>query len=218
MSRGVWLALAGAFAGLAASIWLLAFRVDATQWRDGVWLRRLEDLQGTYAENVADRLVMLGDPIAFTLGLLGIVWFANRSGDLRKGLVLAVATILGAATGQLLKLLLEEERVHALIEPGDIASTGWPSGHAEAAMAIALGALIVAPPARRRLVGAIGITLAVAVGASLGIATWHYPSDALGGYAIAATWTCMALALLSGPASDRVATVAPRRRWPRATG
>jgi len=74
------------------------------------------------------------------------------------------------------------------------------------ALALALCAVLVAPPRLRPAAGALGAVFSVAVGCSLLIRAWHMPSDVLGGYAMAALWMALAVAALR--ATD--ARLAPR--------
>jgi membrane-associated phospholipid phosphatase len=123
------------------------------------------------------------------------------------GFVLAGAN----ATTQYLKPALAISRPST-----DVDAASWPSGHSTAAMALAL-CLIYAAPALARIPAAlVGVLTAFAVGGSVVILGWHFPSDAIGGYLVAGCFMCIALAglALSRPA----ATTAPRRRWRLARG
>jgi hypothetical protein len=64
-------------------------------------------------------------------------------------------------------------------------------------MALALSAVLVVGPRLRPLVVGIGALFAIAVSYSLLSLGWHYPSDVLGGYLVAAGWTGLAVAGLS---------------------
>jgi membrane-associated phospholipid phosphatase len=77
-----------------------------------------------------------------------------------------------------------------------IGAASWPSGHATAAMSFALCAVLAAPARWRPLVAAIGAAFAVAVCYSFLALAWHYPSDVLGGFLVATTWTLLAVAAL----------------------
>lgn len=109
------------------------------------------------------------------------------------------AILLGAnETTQLLKPLLAEPRAASLL--GGISPVGpvsWPSGHATAAMSLAL-CLVLAVPARARPpAAALGGLFAVAVSYSFLTLGWHYPSDVLGGFLVAVTWTLLGVAAVS---------------------
>ena len=117
----------------------------------------------------------------------------------RRRLPVAIAIgaiLLGAnVTTQLLKPLLAHPRAASLL--GGVSPVGaasWPSGHATAAMSLAL-CLVLAVPARvRPFAAALGGAFAVAVSYSFLTLGWHYPSDVLGGFLIAGTWTLLGAA------------------------
>jgi membrane-associated phospholipid phosphatase len=100
----------------------------------------------------------------------------------------AVATMVGAnATTHVLKPLL----AHA--DPFGGESTRWlndayPSGHATAAMSIALVGVIVAPRRWRPWIGLAASVYAASVGVGLVVRFAHYPSDVVGGYLVAGAW------------------------------
>jgi hypothetical protein len=70
-----------------------------------------------------------------------------------------------------------------------VEASSWPSGHATAAMSLALCAVLVAGARWRPMLAAAGAAVAVAVSFSFLTLVWHYPSDVLGGFLVAATWT-----------------------------
>jgi hypothetical protein len=78
-----------------------------------------------------------------------------------------------------------------------LGTASWPSGHATAAMSLALCSVIAAPPRRRPAVAAAMAAFAVAVSYSFLELAWHYPSDVLGGFLVAGTWTLLGIAGLS---------------------
>jgi membrane-associated phospholipid phosphatase len=73
----------------------------------------------------------------------------------------------------------------------------WPSGHSTVAMSLALCLVLVVGPRARPYAAVIGAAYAVAVGYSLIAMGWHLPSDVLGGFLIAATFTLLGAAALS---------------------
>jgi membrane-associated phospholipid phosphatase len=91
----------------------------------------------------------------------------------------------------------------------EITAASWPSGHATAATALVLCAVLVAPRRLRPLLAALGVTFAAAVGVSLLILAWHLPSDVLGGYLLGALWMALALAGLRA-ADAHTRSVRPR--------
>jgi hypothetical protein len=63
-------------------------------------------------------------------------------------------------------------------------------------MALALCAVLAAPPGRRAVVAIGGAIYAMAVAYSVILLGWHLPSDAFGGFAIAGCATCLGVAVL----------------------
>lgn len=112
----------------------------------------------------------------------------------RLALVVPIAMGGSNATTEALKQDIAHLRFSALLGYNQIASASFPSGHATAAMSVALCAVVVAPPLLRPLVALLGAAFSLAVSYSILIASWHYPSDVLGGYFVAGAWVCLALA------------------------
>jgi membrane-associated phospholipid phosphatase len=152
----------------------------------------------------------LADPAPLLIGAIMLVAVALLRG--RPLMALLVPLILGGAnlTTQLLKPALGDLRVidvygTAMVYPGS-----WPSGHATAAMSLALCCVLVAGPALRPLTALLGAGYAIAVGYALVSLGWHLPSDVVGGYLVAATFTLLgaaALAALEAPAAGRAQAV-----------
>jgi membrane-associated phospholipid phosphatase len=147
--------------------------------------------------NLAATLVNLGD-LATLLILLAAVIALGRTWGRRREAIAATVVVAGAnLTTQLLKVTLEHAR-HKAFEHG--VELPWPnsfpSGHTTAAASIAVALLLVVP-ARHRL-GAllVGGSLTAAVGLSVVILAWHYPSDVLGGLLVVGAWGFAALAYL----------------------
>jgi membrane-associated phospholipid phosphatase len=169
------------------------------------------------------RLAQLGDPpqvAAMTLALAALALVRGR-----PRVALAVIGLIAATSvsSQLLKALLAHPRV-APVLGYVVGPEALPSGHATAAMSLALAGVLAAPRRGRLAAAAIGSLLALAVGASVVAWGWHFPSDVLAGYLLATGWACAFAALLYEadrrfPASGRWAASAPARASDRiATG
>jgi membrane-associated phospholipid phosphatase len=184
--------------GLALT-WIVAALVPAAHVRDAVALHDFTLLSRPHVDAVANFLLDLLDPALFTLWAVLLIAFALSRG--RPRVALAVACVMGLAplTAETLKPLLAHSHAHVGYRYIDPAS--WPSGHATAAVALVLCAVLVAPMWLRPAVAALGGVFAVAVGCSLLILAWHMPSDVLGGYLVASLW--MALAVAGLRAADR---------------
>ena len=122
-----------------------------------------------------------------------------------------VAILLGASvTTELLKPLLDVHRAYAL--PGAPSSGSWPSGHATAAMSLALCCILAAPSRFRPALAVIGAAFAVGVSYSFLTLEWHYPTDVLGGFLVAGIWALLGMAAVWTAYGHRPADARSRAR------
>jgi membrane-associated phospholipid phosphatase len=220
MPRRARIALVGAAAlvGLLLITWYAAFHVAVLQRADVSIYNGFVDLSSrrhvTGAATFIARLCN-PEPYVFLCGVPVVVALLRRRWDLA---VAIVVILLGAnATRHLLKPLVAEPRP----QPGPAwwlpGSGSWPSGHATAAMALALCLVLASPAGVRPFAAAAGAGFAVAVCYSFLALGWHYPSDALGGLLVATLWTLLAVAALDAVrargrrAETSPAAVPPRR-------
>lgn len=191
-----------------ALTWTLAELVPAVHWRDAVLLYDFGRLSRPGVDTLANRLLHLLDPGWYTVwaALLVAVALLRR----RPRVALAVAVVLPAAPGaaELLKPLLAHPHASAGWEW--VGPASWPSGHATAATALALCAVLVAPRRLRAPVAALACGLVAAVACALLILAWHMPSDVVGGVLLATLCASLAVAVL-GPAWDVPVPVRRRR-------
>ena len=184
----------GLFALLLAT-WFAAFHVGLFEHADRAILRGFADLHGRpHVDRVAQFIARLCDPnpYVYLCAVPVLVAVARR----RLWVALAIVTILLGAnvTTELLKPLLAQPRPSDLLGGPAPASASWPSGHATAAMSLALSCVLAASRRLRPAVAALGAVFAVAVSYSFLTLQWHYPSDVFGGFLVAAIWTLLALA------------------------
>ena len=211
MPRRAAQSLLGAAIGVAllAITWVLAFHVGVFERADRSILTGFGDLsQHPHVSSVARFIAELCNPNPYVyLAAIPVGMALVR----RRGwLAVAVCAILFGAneTAQLLKPLLAQTRVAPVLGINASYYGSWPSGHATAAMALALCCVLAAAPRWRPWVAAAGAVFAVAVSYSFLSLAWHYPSDVFGGFLIAATWTLLAIAamlLLGGRRAQRQA-------------
>jgi membrane-associated phospholipid phosphatase len=212
MPRRVRFALAGAAAstGLLFVCWLLAFHVGFAARADVSVLNGFIGLGHGRNAHLAYRIARLCSPNPYVyLAAVPVLVALVRRRPLVALVIIAI--LIGAnATTELLKPLLAATR------PASDANTpisigSWPSGHATAAMSLALCCLIAAPARLRPWVAALGAVFAVAVSYSFLSLAWHYPSDVCGGFLIATAWTLLGVAALFAVRDRRASAPEPRR-------
>lgn len=188
-------AAAACLAGLAA-LMVLAYYVEPTRTVDANALHGFAVLERPRIDSVARFLSHLCDVFPYALAGVAVIAAAL----IRKGLRTAAAVgllLVGAnVTTQLLKVLLAHHRDIESIGLTRIRDAAFPSGHATAAMSLALAILIVVPRAYRPLAAALGALFTVAVSFSILVLAWHFPSDVVGGYLVATAWGLTASAAL----------------------
>jgi membrane-associated phospholipid phosphatase len=206
-------ALAGAAALglLLVATWYLALHVGFAERADQAILRGFVELSWRpRVKPIAAFIAGLCNPKPYVY--LCAIPFAIALLRRRLWLALTIGAILLGAnvTTQLLKPLLAAPRPANLLAGTIPPSTGsWPSGHATAAMALCLCCVLALPARLRPFAAATGAAFAVAVSYSFLALEWHYPSDVLGGFLVAAIWTLLgAAAVLT--AAERTSLVPPQ--------
>ncbi len=107
----------------------------------------------------------------------------------------AVAVVAGAnLTTQVLKIALAHPRFQPVLGHDQLGPIAFPSGHATAATSIAIAFLFVVPHRWRPAVALAGACFVAAVGCSVMVLAWHFPSDVLGGVLVACGWGFAVLA------------------------
>jgi membrane-associated phospholipid phosphatase len=178
---------AGISSALLALIWLLAFHTGFGEHVDLSIFNGFVGLQRPRVNRLANFVASLCDPKPFVVLGAGVV--AVTLARRRPRIALAVVVVLVGAnvTARLINRLLA-------VPPGPPDGPSWPSGHATAAMSLALGLVLAAPARRRPVAAALGALFAVGVSYSMLTLGYHYPSDVLGGFLVAVTWTELAVA------------------------
>ncbi len=191
------MALRGAAAGVVLLVmaWYLTFHLALAGRADRAILNGFGGLHRVRVDLVTNLIANLCDPkpYVFLAAIPVLVALVRR----RPRVAVAAGMIMLGAnlTTQLLKPLLAAPRTVAV--PGfAIDAASWPSGHATAAMALALCCVLVAPARLRPAVGALMAGFAVAVCYSFLELGWHYPSDVLGGFLVASSWTLLGVGAL----------------------
>jgi membrane-associated phospholipid phosphatase len=187
-------AAAGGVAALTALLLATYFvgpvaRSDATALHG---LRTLSEHRWIWVVN--DGLAHSVDLPFLVAALLVICGAGLRWGRPRQAV--AAALLVGAANivTQVVKIAAAHPRYQPILGSDQLSGTVFPSGHATAAMSLALAAVLVAPSRWRPATAIVGGAFALAVSIALVIQGWHYPSDVLGGFLVAGTVTMLALA------------------------
>jgi membrane-associated phospholipid phosphatase len=179
---------------------VLGLLVPAAHVRDVQVLEGFMELERPRTEGFLETVAHLGDPLPYAcIGLtLAIIAFAR--GRRRLAMAIPVVLVASGATTQILKVALASPRVNWVIPAPDgvtISDHAWPSGHATAAMTLALCAVMAVPGRLRPAAAAVGGAFAIGVSFSILAGAWHFPSDVLGGFFVAALWAMLALSALA---------------------
>lgn len=185
--------------------WMVAALVPASRAGDAAALDGFTHL--THLGALAYRVAELADPQSCLLVGAVLIAVAVLGGRPRVAAAVPLVLLGSALTSELLKPLVAHSHA-ATAGVRDIPAASWPSGHATAAMALALCAVIVVPRRLRPIAAVLGAVFATAVGFSLLILARHLPSDVVGGYLVAALWMAITLAALRRADA----------RWPVRTG
>jgi membrane-associated phospholipid phosphatase len=206
------LSLALASAGAAVAVWLAAFVAPGVRALDAGAMQGFKGAAPPRLEPSIHGVAVLANPTPFVVG--GVLLVALALLRRRPLMAAVVPAILLAAnvTTQVLKPALADPRTIDTAGVTSIYAGSWPSGHATASMSQALCFVLVVGPRLRPLAAVLGAGYAIAVGYALVALGAHLPSDVLGGYLVAATFTLLgagALAALEARDPARCARARP---------
>ncbi len=192
--------------GLAAT-WVLATHVASARMHDAAALAGFSYLARPAIDSVAHGLLAVLSPAPTVLIAAALVTVALMRRRPRIAVAIPFVILASVVTADVLKPLLGTTR-GGFVAPGAVGWSSWPSGHAAAAMAVALCALLASPSRLRPAVAVAGAIFSTAVAFALLTLAWHMPSDIVGGFLIAGLWTAVAIWGL----------LAAQRRWPDLSG
>lgn len=222
MPRRATVALIGAAAAITLLLltWFLTFHVSLFEQADQKILTGFVGLDRPSLVPVVSWIAHLCNPNPYVFFAAVPVLVALARKRVRVAAAIAAALLGANVTTQLLKPLLAHPRASSLLGGlPHVTAASWPSGHATAAMTLALTSVIAAPARLRPHVAALGGLFAVAVSYSFLTLEWHYPSDVFGGFLVAAAWTLLAVAAVTAsdarqprerPAGQSARTLSPR--------
>ncbi len=184
------LAALACLAGLGVTL-LLAYFAPPFGGRDSATLQGFVDLRRARLAPLVDHVAHLADPAPY--GLIGLALVLTALARRRPRVALAIVVVLAGAavTTETLKPLLAHPRPHEWLGEGQIAAASWPSGHATAAMTLALCGVLAVPARWRPAAAAVGGLFALAVSYAILVLGWHFPSDVIGGFFVAGLWTAL---------------------------
>ena len=206
-------ALALFSAGVAVAVWFMALGVPGGRALDAGAMQSFTGVARPPLTPSINGLAHLADPVPLLLGTVLLVLVALLR---RRPLMAAlVPVIVGGANlvTQLLKPALADPRVIDLSGVTSVYPGSWPSGHATAAMSLALCCVLVVGPELRALAALVGAGYAIAVGYALVALGWHLPSDVLGGFLVAATFTLLGAAGLAALEARRPERIRAARTY-----
>jgi membrane-associated phospholipid phosphatase len=186
---------AGACFLLLLVTWYVAHYVGFVKRADVSILGGFAELHRPRLDSVTSFVAQSCDPHPYVVLAAVPVLVALVRGRPRVAITVGAIMLAANETTQLLKPLLAAPRDTVSWDP--IINASWPSGHATAAMSLALCVVIAVPARRRPMVAAVMSGFAIVVCYSFLELGWHYPSDVLGGFLVAATWTLLGAAGLS---------------------
>ena len=147
------------------------------------------------AQRIAD--LCLPSPYVYLAAVPVIIALLRRRWALAVGLLVMIPG--AVVTSELLKPLLSAPRPAGVMTHTPLSAQGsWPSGHATAAMILAMACLLASPARWRPYVAVAGTGFSLAVIYSVLSLGWHYPSDVLGGILVASIWTLVTVATVRG--------------------
>ncbi len=194
---------------------VLAYASHGARNLDATALSGFLDLQRPAVETAIESIAALGNPAQVGLMAVALAVLALARG--RPRIALAIIVLLGATSisSQVLKTVLAYPRFDGLVNGAHVDPAAFPSGHATAAMSIALAGVLAAPSRARPLAALLGSALALGVGFSVIALGWHFPSDVVGGFLLASAWTLVIASVLQA-ASERFPERSGRTRATRA--
>ena len=202
--------LYGAAAVAVAFVVLLAFAYGSpgARWADASALQGFLGLQRPAVNGLALTIGKLGDAPPVGLFALLLAGIALARGRPRSALFVVVLIGLTSVSSQLLKQLLAYPRDLESTGLAFISPAAFPSGHATAAMSLAIALVVVMPARLRPAAAVVGGLFTLAISYSIVAMGWHFPSDVAGGYLLAMGWALVLMAAMREAAD----------RWPERTG
>jgi membrane-associated phospholipid phosphatase len=210
-SRRLFAAIAGVASCLVIVVYVIAVRTSWGQHLDAAAVRGRHSLLSQRDVHVAHTVHTTIDIASLLLFGGTIVGIAVLRGRVRLAAGVAVIIIGSLATTELLKRVLP--RPDLGVTDAIRHTPSYPSGHTTIAMALSIGAILVAPARLRAAVAILGVTFASVIGCSVVVTASHRPSDAIGAALVVTAWTAATIAFLLRSAEH--GHLSWRRSWMR---
>lgn len=169
-----------------ALVTLAAYEVAWLARADAAALAGLYSLEQTWLDVPALVVAHTADPLPWLAALAVLAWCGLHWGRGREAVAAGGAALVAVVLSQGLKIALAHPRTQAVTQGYMIGPEALPSGHATAAMSVAVTGVLCAPDDLRRRAVGMGATYAWVVGVALVISAWHLPSDVMAGMFLAA--------------------------------
>ena len=189
-------ACAGWCLAACAVLMALAYWVPPARWLDAAALDGFRAVARPGVNEVAERLAHACNPSPYAFVALAVIVIALAVRGMRTAAAVGLLLVGANVSSQVLKPLLAHHRELYYTEwhINNVNDASFPSGHATAAMALALAVLLIVPRSYRPLAATLGALFTLAVSFSILVLSWHFPSDIVGGYLMATAWGLVALA------------------------
>jgi len=212
-------AAAGCAVALAALL-IAAYSVGPVERADATALDGLRSVseENRWLWHIGDAFAHSVDLPFLVLGVVLIAFAGLRLGRRRQAIAAVSLIVVANVLTQAIKMAAAHPRYQAVLEPHQLSTEAFPSGHATAALSLALAAVLVAPGHRRPVVAAIGGGVALAVSVSLMLQGWHFPSDVLGAVMVVGMVSCLVAAALVASGAEPAEQKGLGRAWLRSAG
>ncbi|MGH3040613.1 MAG: phosphatase PAP2 family protein [Gaiellaceae bacterium] len=144
--------------------------------------------------------------VAVATALVALVLLARRQ-------TRAAVFLLAAVGGSVLLSALAKAMVRREAIESPAGEYSFPSGSGAWSLATLLALLLLAPPGRpRRVLALVGLAFVLGYAALITFEEWHYPSDLVASWCLAAAWVAALSLVLPGRAARSPVGAAPRSR------
>jgi membrane-associated phospholipid phosphatase len=180
------LAAAGAYAAVVPLTWLVAFRWPFGHRVDSELLRALTWPPLDLLDPLRLPVTTIVDRLPYVLLSVALVAIAVRRGRRSQAAGAGAMLVCAPLVSEALAHVVREQREAAWLASDQIAAGSWPSGHATGGLALVIAAAMVTGPRPPRWATRAALVWLVMLIYSILSLQWHYPSDVLAGFLVAA--------------------------------